>query len=222
VSISVTCVCGKSFTVADEYAGRRGKCRACGRAVEIPGPAAASDAPFPVVVDHDEEWVEAPAPNPASRRSVAEDPSDLARDLAKLKRAVRVLSGVSALAIVVASLASYAVIATSKGPPTPAPAASSIGIVEATRFVLRHPDGTIAAELGPVAGATVAGHVALRLYGRGKAQAEFESIPGHGSRLRLLDANSEEWISLSAFTNPRNANGFADLVDDHCCFAGPL
>lgn len=36
MSIAVTCSCGKSFRVKDEYAGRRGKCPACGVAVTIP------------------------------------------------------------------------------------------------------------------------------------------------------------------------------------------
>src|SRR4051812_19661440 len=36
MSIAVTCGCGKRLTVADEFAGRSGKCPACGQVLQIP------------------------------------------------------------------------------------------------------------------------------------------------------------------------------------------
>jgi hypothetical protein len=45
MSISFVCACGKSFAVADEYAGKRTKCPACGSALTVPTPAAESAPP---------------------------------------------------------------------------------------------------------------------------------------------------------------------------------
>ncbi len=61
--ISVICGCGKAFSVPDNLAGRRGRCKACGLTVEIPGPAAADT--FPTTIDHDEGWDAAARPEPA-------------------------------------------------------------------------------------------------------------------------------------------------------------
>jgi hypothetical protein len=36
MSIDLTCSCGKRLQVADEYAGRQGRCPVCGRTFEIP------------------------------------------------------------------------------------------------------------------------------------------------------------------------------------------
>jgi hypothetical protein len=36
MSIEVSCECGKRFTVGDQYAGKRGRCKACGRTVMVP------------------------------------------------------------------------------------------------------------------------------------------------------------------------------------------
>jgi len=36
--INVHCDCGKTLRVKDEYAGRSGKCPACGRRVDVPLP----------------------------------------------------------------------------------------------------------------------------------------------------------------------------------------
>ena len=42
--ITFSCeTCGKSFTVADELAGRKAKCKACGSAIVVPDPQAADD-----------------------------------------------------------------------------------------------------------------------------------------------------------------------------------
>jgi hypothetical protein len=38
MSIDAACACGKRFRVKDEYAGRKGKCPACGNPVIIPKP----------------------------------------------------------------------------------------------------------------------------------------------------------------------------------------
>jgi hypothetical protein len=34
--IEVTCECGKRFSVGDQFAGKRGRCKACGRVVTVP------------------------------------------------------------------------------------------------------------------------------------------------------------------------------------------
>ncbi|MFL5342900.1 MAG: hypothetical protein ACJ8F7_22425 [Gemmataceae bacterium] len=39
MSIAITCGCGKNLKVADEFAGRKGKCPACRQAILIPAPA---------------------------------------------------------------------------------------------------------------------------------------------------------------------------------------
>src|SRR3954447_19897149 len=53
--ITFTCAgCGRSFTVPDQYAGRRAKCKGCGATVEVPAFAhagAAIDAPGAAGVD---------------------------------------------------------------------------------------------------------------------------------------------------------------------------
>ncbi|HEY1921467.1 MAG TPA: hypothetical protein VGG44_01780 [Tepidisphaeraceae bacterium] len=36
MSIEVSCECGKRFTVGDQFAGKRGRCKACGRTVTVP------------------------------------------------------------------------------------------------------------------------------------------------------------------------------------------
>jgi hypothetical protein len=60
VAIVVTCQCGKSITVPDEFAGRTGTCRACGAKLAIGAARVIEvDAPVPVVV------ATAPAPVPA-------------------------------------------------------------------------------------------------------------------------------------------------------------
>ena len=38
--IEFSCDCGKSYVVKDESAGRRGKCKECGAAIQVPAPAA--------------------------------------------------------------------------------------------------------------------------------------------------------------------------------------
>src|SRR5437879_4956590 len=45
--IPVTCACGKRFAAKDELAGKRLKCPACGGAIAIPQPPAATKAPAP-------------------------------------------------------------------------------------------------------------------------------------------------------------------------------
>src|SRR6476620_9706678 len=44
--ITFTCAgCGRSFTVPDEFAGRKAKCKSCGAPVEVPATAATPVAP---------------------------------------------------------------------------------------------------------------------------------------------------------------------------------
>src|SRR4051812_27933557 len=47
--ITFTCAgCGRSFTVPDEFAGRKARCKSCGAPVEVPANAApAADVPTP-------------------------------------------------------------------------------------------------------------------------------------------------------------------------------
>ena len=45
MSIECSCVCGKRYKVDDAMAGRSGKCKACGRIIEIPAAAAESELP---------------------------------------------------------------------------------------------------------------------------------------------------------------------------------
>ncbi len=42
--IEFACECGKAYKVADQYAGKRTKCTACGQPVLVPAPAAAEES----------------------------------------------------------------------------------------------------------------------------------------------------------------------------------
>jgi hypothetical protein len=44
MSIEVSCECGKRFSVGDNFAGKRGRCKACGRIVTVPAAAAESQS----------------------------------------------------------------------------------------------------------------------------------------------------------------------------------
>jgi ubiquitin-protein ligase/DNA-directed RNA polymerase subunit RPC12/RpoP len=47
--ISFACAgCGRSFSVPDDFAGRRAKCKTCGGAIVVPPPVQAAPAPIPV------------------------------------------------------------------------------------------------------------------------------------------------------------------------------
>lgn len=66
--ISFACGCGKTFTVADQYAGKRTKCTACGQPVVVPTPAPTPAADEPA--DEDAAFralSEGPDPEPAPR-----------------------------------------------------------------------------------------------------------------------------------------------------------
>lgn len=71
--IEFACECGKAFKVADEYAGKRTKCPACGQPVVVPTPPAPpaeepadEDAAFRALTDGDD-----PEPAPRATRSYA-------------------------------------------------------------------------------------------------------------------------------------------------------
>jgi hypothetical protein len=49
--IEFACECGKKFKVADEYAGKRSKCTACGQPVVVPMPAPVPSADSPTDED---------------------------------------------------------------------------------------------------------------------------------------------------------------------------
>jgi len=42
--IKIKCACGKKLRIPDELAGKTGKCPACGRVIDVPGPAAEGKA----------------------------------------------------------------------------------------------------------------------------------------------------------------------------------
>ena len=69
--IEFSCECGKAFKVADEYAGKRSKCTACGKPVVVPAPA---PLPAPAVEESAEDAAlralsEGDDPDPAPRTS---------------------------------------------------------------------------------------------------------------------------------------------------------
>lgn len=63
--IAFACGCGKEFSVADEYSGKRTKCPACHNPLTVPtteSPAADEDEAFRVLAEGSESEEEAPAP----------------------------------------------------------------------------------------------------------------------------------------------------------------
>lgn len=54
MAITFGCACGRSITVKDEFAGKKGKCPSCGQIVEVPAPEEPK-APAPEVAAVDEE-----------------------------------------------------------------------------------------------------------------------------------------------------------------------
>ena len=71
--IEFSCECGKGFKVADEFAGKRTKCTACGKPVVVPTPAAveesAEDAALRALTEGD-----GPEPAPRAASSYASRP----------------------------------------------------------------------------------------------------------------------------------------------------
>lgn len=63
--ITVACQCGKSIEVPDAFAGRTGKCKACGSRLDIPAFVPVGKADFPIVVTEEDssEWSR-PKPEP--------------------------------------------------------------------------------------------------------------------------------------------------------------
>lgn len=75
--IEFACECGKAFKVADEYAGKRSKCTACGQPVVVPSPSppavaeeSAEDAAMRALLDGDDPE---PAPRATSSFAGADD-----------------------------------------------------------------------------------------------------------------------------------------------------
>jgi hypothetical protein len=58
--IEFSCECGKSYVVKDESAGRRGKCKECGAAIQVPTPAAEKYAAPPDLLGESMPWDEGP------------------------------------------------------------------------------------------------------------------------------------------------------------------
>src|SRR5687768_15249570 len=74
MSITFGCECGKPFTVADGYAGKRTKCPACGRPLTVPTPAdpegaSAEDEAFRLLADGGEQESDDEPPALARRDS---------------------------------------------------------------------------------------------------------------------------------------------------------
>ena len=67
MSITVTCACGKSFTVGDEFAGRTGKCKGCGAALTVPAPESTGDVEL---LEDEPEPVMVVEPKPAAKKAV--------------------------------------------------------------------------------------------------------------------------------------------------------
>ncbi|HZY86689.1 MAG TPA: hypothetical protein VFE78_17775 [Gemmataceae bacterium] len=80
--IPLTCACGRSLRIKDEYAGKQGKCPGCGAVLDIPKPeAAAEDEALEVLLAEspDDEAppraaVRAEPPEPGPRRSAEDEP----------------------------------------------------------------------------------------------------------------------------------------------------
>lgn len=70
--ISFACPCGKDYTVADAFAGKRTKCAACAAPLTVPAPPAADAeaAAFALLADGPD-----PAASPAGRRAWEADPN---------------------------------------------------------------------------------------------------------------------------------------------------
>ena len=69
MAITITCTCGKTLQVGDEFAGQEGQCPSCGRALRIPQDDAriAQGAPPPVPKSKKEEhapWLDPPKNKP--------------------------------------------------------------------------------------------------------------------------------------------------------------
>lgn len=94
--IEFACACGKQFKVADEYAGKRSKCTACGQPVVVPTPPppaaveeSAEDAAMRALLEDSEPEpsnggrvtgrAEPPAPRPMSPPAAAFKPPTTAR-----------------------------------------------------------------------------------------------------------------------------------------------
>lgn len=71
--ITVACQCGKSIEVPDAFAGRTGKCKACGSRLDIPAFVPAGRADFPTIVTEDEsgDWSR---PKPIEPREYRQKP----------------------------------------------------------------------------------------------------------------------------------------------------
>jgi hypothetical protein len=80
MSIAFACDCGKSFSVAADYAGKRTKCPACGSGLTVPTPPAPESDPEPPKAESEEDsayraLMESPDPalsaSPPTRRREA-------------------------------------------------------------------------------------------------------------------------------------------------------
>jgi len=69
MSVKAVCTgCGKTFNAPDQFAGKKVKCKVCGTAFRVPGPAAAAEAPRTAAV---KPAAAAAAPRTASKAAAA-------------------------------------------------------------------------------------------------------------------------------------------------------
>lgn len=72
MALRVSCMCGKTYTVPEEVAGRRAKCPACGAVIRLPNPtippSALPDMPPSALAGTKRKVVKADAPAPAADR----------------------------------------------------------------------------------------------------------------------------------------------------------
>ncbi len=71
MSIEVSCECGKRFRVGDQFAGKRGRCKACGRTVTVPAAAEAPAQPLELADEPIREAKVAVQPQAANTRGPA-------------------------------------------------------------------------------------------------------------------------------------------------------
>ncbi|MGD0541417.1 MAG: hypothetical protein ABSB33_07860 [Tepidisphaeraceae bacterium] len=107
MSIEVSCECGKRFTVGDQYAGKRGRCKACGRTVTVPATAESPAYPHELADDPIPEAKVAVQPEAANTRGPALPayPSFHRRDRGATDKASRVSIHVSPVIVLLVLLA---------------------------------------------------------------------------------------------------------------------
>lgn len=108
MSIEVTCECGKRFSVGDQFAGKRGRCKACGRVVTVPAAqTAAAESAQPIVFPDrpSDDLVASPEPKKSGPSSFAAYPPFSKRDRGGEKKAAHISVHVSPALVLLVILA---------------------------------------------------------------------------------------------------------------------